>query len=56
MQYFNIQIASQLSDVAAATIRAWEKRYTAVVPSRAENGHRLYSETDIEKLSMRPLS
>ena len=52
MQYFNIQIASQLSGVAAATIRAWEKRYTAVVPTRAENGHRLYSETDIEKLSM----
>lgn len=52
MQYFNIQIASQLSGVASATIRAWEKRYTAVVPTRADNGHRLYSEVDIEKLSV----
>lgn len=52
MQYFNIQIASQLSGVASATIRAWEKRYTAVVPTRADNGHRLYSEFDIEKLSL----
>lgn len=52
MQYFNIQLASQLSGVASATIRAWEKRYNAVVPDRAENKHRLYSETDIEKLAL----
>jgi MerR family transcriptional regulator, light-induced transcriptional regulator len=52
MQYFNIQVASQLSGVATATIRAWEKRYNAVVPERAENKHRLYSEKDIEKLAL----
>ncbi len=52
MQFFNIQLASQLSGVASATIRAWEKRYNAVVPERAENKHRLYSETDIEKLAV----
>lgn len=52
MQYFNIQVASQLSGVASATIRAWEKRYNAVVPERAENKHRLYSEKDIEKLTL----
>lgn len=52
MQYFNIQMASQLSGVATATIRAWEKRYQAVSPQRAENRHRLYSEEDIEKLSL----
>jgi MerR family transcriptional regulator, light-induced transcriptional regulator len=52
MQYFNIQVASQLSGVASATIRAWEKRYNAVVPERADNKHRLYSEKDIEKLTL----
>lgn len=52
MQYFNIQIASQLSGVASATIRAWEKRYNAVMPERGDNKHRLYSETDIEKLAL----
>jgi MerR family transcriptional regulator, light-induced transcriptional regulator len=52
MQYFNIQVASQLSGVASATIRAWEKRYNAVVPERAENKHRLYSDKDIEKLAI----
>lgn len=45
-------MASQLSGVATATIRAWEKRYQAVTPERAENKHRLYSEEDIEKLSL----
>jgi DNA-binding transcriptional MerR regulator len=52
MQYFNIQVASQLSGVASATIRAWEKRYKAVVPERGDNRHRLYSEKDIEKLAL----
>lgn len=52
MQYFNIQVASQLSGVASATIRAWEKRYNAVIPERGENKHRLYSEKDIEKLAL----
>lgn len=52
MQYFNIQVASQLSGVASATIRAWEKRYKAISPQRGENKHRLYSEQDIEKLSI----
>jgi len=52
MQYFNIQVASQLSGVASATIRAWEKRYNAVVPERGDNKPRLYSEKDIEKLAL----
>ncbi|MBY0516826.1 MAG: MerR family transcriptional regulator [Bacteriovoracaceae bacterium] len=52
MSLFNIHIASQLSGVAAATIRAWEKRYKVLAPDRAENGHRLYTEADIEKLTL----
>ena len=52
MQYFNIQMASQLSGLRSATIRAWEKRYQVVTPERAENKHRLYSELDIEKLTL----
>lgn len=52
MQHFNIYIASQLSGVASATIRMWEKRYQAIHPKRSSNGHRLYSETDIQKISL----
>lgn len=52
MQYFNIQVASQVSGVTSATIRAWEKRYNTVTPERASNGHRLYSNDDIQKLTL----
>lgn len=52
MSLFNIHIASQLSGVASATIRAWEKRYQVLEPNRADNGHRLYTESDIEKLTL----
>jgi len=52
MQHFNIYITSQLSGVASATIRMWEKRYQAIHPKRSSNGHRLYSETDIQKISL----
>lgn len=52
MQYFNIHLASQVSGVTAATIRVWEKRYQAIIPKRASNGHRLYSQEDIQKLTL----
>ncbi len=48
----SIQVASRLCGVGVHTLRAWEKRYAAVTPQRAENGRRLYSEEDICKLQM----
>ncbi len=47
---FNIQLAAQLSGLSAHTIRAWEKRYQALVPSRTSNGRRLYTTTEIDRL------
>ncbi len=47
---FNIQLAAQLSGLSAHTIRAWEKRYQALVPSRTPNGRRLYSTSEIDRL------
>ena len=52
MGKYNIQIASKLSGVGTHTLRAWEKRYGAVVPSRDSSGRRLYSDEDIEKLRL----
>ena len=34
------------------TIRVWERRYSAVVAERADNGRRQYSEQDVEKLGL----
>jgi len=47
---YTIQMAAKLSGVGVHTIRAWEKRYKAIVPSRDQAGHRVYSKSDVEKL------
>ncbi len=47
---YTIQMAAKISGVGVHTIRAWEKRYKAVVPKRDITGHRVYSRQDIEKL------
>lgn len=49
---YTIQMCSQLSGVGVHTIRAWEKRYRAIVPKRDALGHRLYSHEDILKLKL----
>lgn len=50
INYYTIQMASKISGVGVHTIRAWEKRYQAIVPTRDEVGHRVYSKEDVEKL------
>jgi len=47
---YNIKSVSKLLDMPAVTIRAWERRYHVVSPTRSESGHRLYSEQDIDDL------
>lgn len=47
---YTIQLASKISGVGIHTIRAWEKRYGAVVPERNSSGRREYSEQDVERL------
>ena len=41
-----------MTGLSEFVIRAWEKRYDAVVPSRTETNRRLYSEENIEKLRL----
>src|SRR4051812_31119483 len=48
---YPIRAASRLSRLSVDTLRAWERRYGAVVPQR-QNGLRLYTPADIERLSM----
>ena len=45
-------MASKISGVGVHTIRAWEKRYKALVPVRDAAGHRSYSKVDVEKLML----
>lgn len=45
-----IQVVARRTGLSADVIRAWERRYKAVTPTRASNSRRLYSDIDVEKL------
>ncbi|MGF6088316.1 MerR family transcriptional regulator [Pseudomonas sp. 18173] len=49
-ELFPIREVARLTGVNPVTLRAWERRYGLVVPTRTESGHRLYSLTDIERV------
>lgn len=49
---FTIQLAAELSGLTTHTIRAWEKRYQALKPNRSESGRRLYTEPEVERLTL----
>ena len=44
--------ACQLTGISADTMRAWERRYGAVLPKRDENGRRIYDADDIARLRL----
>jgi MerR family transcriptional regulator, light-induced transcriptional regulator len=47
---YNIGVVARMTDIPAATLRVWERRYGFPDTSRTEGGHRLYSEEDIQRL------
>lgn len=46
-----IREVSRLTGVNPVTLRAWERRYGLIEPTRTESGHRLYSKADIETVN-----
>ncbi len=44
---YNMKAATQRTGIPAATLRAWERRYKVLEPSRTEGNYRLYSDRDI---------
>lgn len=49
---YSIQFVSNITGINPHTIRAWEKRYSAVVPKRNESGRRIYNEDEVQRLQM----
>jgi DNA-binding transcriptional MerR regulator len=47
---FPIRVVAELTGINPVTIRAWERRYQLVRPTRTPGGHRLYSRLDVERL------
>lgn len=47
-----IGVAAERTGVSTELIRAWERRYGATEPARGSGGQRLYSDADLERLSL----
>jgi MerR family transcriptional regulator, light-induced transcriptional regulator len=47
---YNMKAVEQQTGISAATLRAWERRYTLVEPRRTTSGYRLYSDRDVALL------
>ncbi|MYL19449.1 MerR family transcriptional regulator [Halobacillus litoralis] len=47
---YNIKAVSQMLGIQPGTLRAWERRYKMIRPSRNEAGHRLYTDEHIRIL------
>ncbi|MDO6499211.1 MerR family transcriptional regulator [Photobacterium sanguinicancri] len=47
---YAISEVSEKTGVNTVTLRAWQRRYGLLNPTRTEKGHRLYSASDIEKI------
>lgn len=49
---FPIREVSRLTGVNPVTLRAWERRYGLIQPTRTDSGHRLYSQADIDDIRL----
>jgi methanogenic corrinoid protein MtbC1 len=47
---YNMKAVEQQTGISAATLRAWERRYSLVEPKRTASGYRLYSDRDVALL------
>ena len=50
-QLYPIRTVSELTGVNAITLRAWETRYGLIEPIRKESGHRMYRQSDINRVN-----
>ncbi|MDX1487294.1 MAG: MerR family transcriptional regulator [Acidiferrobacterales bacterium] len=47
-----IQVVARRTGLTVDVIRAWERRYDAISPTRTETGRRLYSDIDVRRLAL----
>ena len=48
----SMKAACQLTGLSPDTLRAWERRYSAVQPKRDGNGRRVYERADVARLRL----
>ncbi len=47
-----VRVVASRTGLSSHVLRAWERRYGAVTPARTEGGQRLYSDADLERLTL----
>lgn len=47
-----VRVVAQRTGLSSHVLRAWERRYALVAPTRSAGGQRLYSDADITRLSL----
>src|SRR3990167_6752904 len=47
-ELFPIREVARLTGVNPVTLRAWERRYGLIQPTRTDSGHRLYSQANVD--------
>lgn len=47
---YRVKTVCRLTGIHRSTLLAWERRYNVVEPGRADNGYRVYSEDDVNRL------
>jgi len=50
-EFFPMRTVSAITGVNPVTLRAWERRYGLIMPTRTPKGHRIYSQDDIELIN-----
>lgn len=50
MAWYTIGEVAQLCDINPITLRAWQRRYGLLKPQRTDGGHRLFTESDIDRI------
>ena len=50
--FYPVQVVVRQTGLTAHVLRAWEKRYGAIRPTRSESGRRVYSDLDIRRLKL----
>jgi DNA-binding transcriptional MerR regulator/methylmalonyl-CoA mutase cobalamin-binding subunit len=50
--YYPVQVVARQTGLTPHLLRAWEKRYAAVHPTRSESGRRVYSDLDLRRLKL----
>lgn len=49
---YPIRVVARRVGITEITLRAWERRYGAVAPARSDGGQRLFSDADVDRLTL----